>query len=91
MLDNNEKKIMAHKARAKQMHNKRSTQEMSSIQSRFILFLVLCSNRVINTFLEKFGRDLDSKLLSKLYLQMNHVTCFSCHAVLNVEFCVFSL
>ena len=41
MLDNNEKIIMAHKARAKQMHNKRSTQEMSSIQSRFILFWCL--------------------------------------------------
>ena len=65
MLDNNEKIIMAHKARAKQMHNKRSTQEMSSIQSRFILFWVLCGNRVINTFLEKFRRDLDKKVSLK--------------------------
>ena len=38
MLDNNEKIIMAHKARAKQMHNEKSAQKMSSIQSRFVLF-----------------------------------------------------
>ena len=82
---------MAHKARAKQMHNKRSTQGMASIQSRFSLFLVLGNNRVINIFFKKIGRDLDSKLLSKLYLSMNHVTCFSCHAGLTVEFRVFSL
>ena len=68
MLDNNEKIMMAHKARAKQMHNKRSTQKMSSIQSRFILFCCLAVIGLLIYSSKKIARDLDSKLLSKLYL-----------------------